>query len=291
MERMKKASKVGLFGVFGNLFLMCIKLFSGIVFSSQAMIADGVNSTMDIFASLMTVIGGKISEKPCDEDHPFGHGKAEFLFSLFVGLSMIMSAGFIFRDSIKGIFAGHIFHFSYLLIFVCIITMLIKFALFLYSNKVYKETGSILVYSNMLDHRNDIIITFFTFISIILAQFQIYFFDSLTSIGISIWIFISGLKIFLDSYSILMDQAMSESLSKKIKQYILKNKNILGITKFETIPVGYQYVLVLSILVEGNLSTYESHYIADSLKRKLLKRYRELSAVTIHVNPYEDIKK
>ncbi len=84
---------------------------------------------------------------------------------------------------------------------------------------------------------------------------------------------------------------MSESLSKKIKQYILKNKNILGITKFETIPVGYQYVLVLSILVEGNLSTYESHYIADSLKRKLLKRYRELSAVTIHVNPYEVIKK
>ena len=83
MKRMKQVSRVGFFGILGNLFLMLIKLSSGIVFSSQAMLADGINSTMDIFASFMTLLGGKIAEKPRDFDHHFGHGKAEFLFFPF----------------------------------------------------------------------------------------------------------------------------------------------------------------------------------------------------------------
>lgn len=286
MERMQKVSLVGLFGICGNLFLMFIKLFSGIVFSSHAMIADGLNSTMDIFASLMTLLGGKIAKQPRDGNHQFGHGKAEFIFSLFVSLSMIGGAIFIFSDSVLGLFRGHEVVFSSLLLVVCIITILVKFALYLYSRKAFLETNSLLIKSNMLDHRNDMVITTFTLISIFLSLFHIYIFDSITSILIAFWIFYTGVNLFLDSYAILMDQAIQDELAKKIRAYILKNRNIKGVTKFETVPAGHQYVLILSILVDGNLTTFESHEIADDLEKKLLKKYEELLAVTIHINPF-----
>ncbi len=287
MKLMKQVSRVGFFGILGNLFLMLIKLSSGIVFSSQAMIADGINSTMDIFASFMTLLGGKIAEKPRDCDHHFGHGKAEFLFSLFVSLSMVFGALFIFIEALKGLFTGHELEFSGLLIAVCLITILVKGILYFYSKKIFQETKSILVESNMLDHRNDMIVTSFTLISILLSQLPFAFFDSITSMGIAFWIAYSGIKIFFDSYAILMDHAMDEYRVKVIKKYILRNPKIEGISKFETTPVGYQYILILSILVDGNLSTFESHEIADLLEKKLLKKYPELLTVTIHVNPID----
>lgn len=291
MERMKKVSRVGLYGVLGNILLMVLKLISGFLFSSQAMIADGINSTMDIFSSFMTMMGGKIALQPRDEDHQFGHGKAEFLFSLFVSLSMIGGAFFILLDALQGLFGGHESHFSVLLVLVCFVTIFTKLILYFYSKKIFLETGSLLVQSNMIDHRNDIVIVTFTFVSILLSSFHLSFFDSLTSMGISLWIFWSGFKIFLDSYAILMAHAMNDNLSKKIQKYILRNPNVLGITKFETAPAGYQYLLILSILVDGNMTTFQSHEIADQLEKKLLKKYSELLMVTVHVNPTDQKEK
>ncbi len=282
---MQNISKVGFFGVIGNFLLMLIKFISGILFSSQAMISDAVNSFMDIFSSLMTLIGGKLATRPKDEKYPYGHGKAEFIFSLFVSLAMMGSSIFILINSLKTIWNGHQVTFSYLLCLVCFITIIIKFFLYFYAKHVYLKIKSILVYSNMLDHRNDIIVTCFTLLSIVFSYYQIYLLDSFVGIGISCWIWFSGLKIFLESYRILIDHAMDDGNANKLQTYILKQRSILGITKFETIPTGSQYLLVLSILVDGNLSTLESHKIADRLKKKILKQFSNILSVTIHVNP------
>ena len=290
MNQLQKISKVGFFGVIGNFFLMLLKFFSGIVFSSQAMISDAVNSFMDIFSSFMTLLGGKLATRPKDEDHPFGHGKAEFLFSLFVSLSMIFSAFLIFINSLKTIWNGHEVVFSYLLCFVCVITILIKFCLYFYARYVYLETKSLLVYSNMVDHRNDIIITCFTLLSILFSYYHIFILDSIVGVGISLWIGFSGFHIFLESYHILMDQAMDIDSANHLQVFISKQKGVLGITKFETVPTGNQYLVVLSILVDGNLTTLESHKIADRLKKKMLKQFPNVFSVTIHVNPLLDSK-
>ena len=89
-NRFKQTKKVGILGILGNIFLLIIKGTIGFATKSQAMIADSINSAGDIFASLMTFIGNKISSVPQDSDHNFGHGKAEYIFSMFIGLSMIM---------------------------------------------------------------------------------------------------------------------------------------------------------------------------------------------------------
>lgn len=285
MERMQQVTRVGVVGIIGNIFLMLIKMVSGIIFSSQAMIADAVNSFMDIFASFMTMAGGHIATQPRDDGHQFGHGKAEFLFSLFVSLSMIVGAILIFIDALQGFFEGHAVTFSILLLAVCLITILVKFFMYLFARKVFYATESLLVYSNMIDHRNDMVITSFTFLSVCLSFFGFSFFDSIVGIGISCWIGYSGLQIFLDSCRILMDQSLQDVDSKKIQDFILKQSGIEGITKFETTPCGYQYILILSILVDGNLKTFESHEIADRLEKAILKEFPEIMTATIHVNP------
>lgn len=103
MDRFETTKKAGLFGIIGNIFLLCIKVVVGFISKSQAMIADAANSAGDIFASIMTTIGNKIASEPKDEDHNFGHGKAEYIFSLFISMSMIAISLKILYDAICSI--------------------------------------------------------------------------------------------------------------------------------------------------------------------------------------------
>jgi len=128
-ERFKQTKKVGILGIIGNIFLLIIKGWVGFTSKSQAMIADSINSAGDIFASLMTFIGNKIASTPQDNDHNFGHGKAEYIFSMFIGISMIIVAFKLFYDSISTLILGSKLKFSLGLILVCITTIVIKFSL------------------------------------------------------------------------------------------------------------------------------------------------------------------
>ena len=153
----KDIKKAGLLGIVGNIFLLIIKGTIGFLTNSQSMIADSVNSASDILASLMTFIGNKISSEPKDKDHNFGHGKAEYLFSLFISITMIVVSIKLFLDSILSLINNSHFTFSWALIVICILTIIIKFALFIYTKKLYKKYDNILLKSNYKDHRNDCI--------------------------------------------------------------------------------------------------------------------------------------
>ena len=128
-----------IFGIIGNVFLFLIKIVVGIISKSMAMLADSLNSAGDVFASLMTWIGNKISSVPNDDDHNFGHGKAEYIFSLLISVSMLAVAIKLFYDSLISIINENKLMFSWNLIIVCIITFFIKMILYLYTKSIYKQ--------------------------------------------------------------------------------------------------------------------------------------------------------
>ena len=132
-ERYKITKKVGIYGIIGNVFLLIIKTIVGFTSKSQAMIADSINSAGDIFASLMAFIGNKIASAPKDEDHNFGHGKAEYLFSLFIAISMILVSIKTIIDAITSLVNGSELKFSWWLIIVCIVTIIVKLSLYTYT--------------------------------------------------------------------------------------------------------------------------------------------------------------
>lgn len=283
-ERFKLTKRAGIFGIIGNIFLLIIKAIVGFVFKSQAMIADSFNSAGDIFASLMTFIGNRIASVPGDDDHNFGHGKAEYIFSMFIGISMIFVAAKLFYDSISTLILGSELQFSWLLVLVCIITIVIKLCLYLYTKKASKKCKNILLESNMKDHRNDCILTTFTLISVLLTLFGIYWFDGVVGIGISIWIGYTGISIFLESYNVLMDVSVDEKTKDLILNIIHSYKGVKKIENISSSPVGNQHIIFITICVDGNLSTFESHTLANNIEESV-SNLDNVYKTIVHVEP------
>lgn len=284
MERYSDIHKATIAGIAGNIFLLIIKFIVGFLSKSQALIADAANSAGDIFASLMSYIGGKISRAPSDDSHNFGHGKAEYIFSLFISLSMIFIALKLIYDSVISLFNPKEISVPNLAIIVCIITITIKLILFVYTRFLSKRTDSILIKALKQDHKNDCIVTTFTLISIILSMFGIYWFDGIVGIGISILICITGIKLFIDSYDVLMDSSMDDETKQKILDIVKNYSSIQKINHLTSKPVGYKYLISISIYVDGNMSTFDSHQIADKLEKELNSLDFVYLSI-IHVNP------
>lgn len=286
MERFDTAKKVGILGIIGNVFLFFIKIAVGLMGKSQAMIADALNSAGDVFASFMTWLGNLISSVPNDEDHNYGHGKAEYIFSMLISISMIIIALKLLYDSVFSIISHNQLVFSYKLIFVCIITILVKLGLYLYTKCLYKKQPNLLVKANMVDHRNDMVITIFTTIAIVLTKYNIYFVDGIVGIGISIWILLTGIKIYKESYDVLMDSSIDNESKKMILEIIKGSKSVKRIGNLYSIPIGYRYIVVLTIFVDGAMQTKESHDITEKLEKEILKKIDKIERVIVHVEPF-----
>lgn len=285
MNRFKSTKLASIFGILGNILLMIIKGIVALLTGSQAMTADAFNSAGDIFSSLMTYIGNKISSKPSDEDHNLGHGKAEYIYSMLISISMILMAMFVLKDSFISLVKGKIYDFSIWLIVVCLITIIVKLFLFLYTNKVYKKYNNLLVKANSKDHFNDMIITSVNLISCILSIYGIYFLDGVVGIIISLWIMYTSIKLFIESYNVLMDKSISIETKNEVYEIIDRHKEIKKVIHFNSTPVGYKYQISFTIYVDGNMSTFDSHDIANKLEKEIIKEIDEIYLVIIHVNP------
>ncbi len=284
MNRYKVVKIASVFGILGNLFLLIIKGIVGLITNSQAMIADSINSASDIISSILTYIGNKIASKPKDEDHHLGHGKAEYIYSMLISVLIMLVAITVFKDSVFALFDNNVFNFSIWYIIVCIITIIIKLCLFLYTSNVAKKYHNLLMLANSKDHRNDMIVTFFTLVSGIFMYYGFNFVDSIVGIGISIFILITGIKIFIQSYDILMDKAMNKETQKEVMDIIKKYKEVKKIQHFNATPVGYLYQVSFTIFVDGNLSTFASHEIANRLEKEI-SALDDIYVTIIHVNP------
>lgn len=285
MNRFKSTKLASIFGILGNILLMIIKGIIAMLTGSQAMTADAFNSAGDIFSSLMTYIGNMISNKPSDEDHNLGHGKAEYIYSMLISISMILMAMFVLKDSFISLVKGKTYDFSIWLIVVCLVTIIVKLFLFLYTNKVYKKYNNLLVKANSKDHFNDMIITSTNLISCILSIYGIYFLDGVVGIIISLWIMYTSIKLFIESYNVLMDKSISIETKNEVYEIIDRHKEIKKVIHFNSTPVGYKYQISFTIYVDGNMSTFDSHDIANKLEKEIIKEIDEIYLVIIHVNP------
>ena len=178
------------------------------------------------------------------------------------------------------------FHF---LLVVCIITILTKLGLYIYTKVINKE-NNLLVRANMIDHRNDILLTSLTLLAIILSYFNIYWIDGVVGMFIGIWIFLSSINIFIESYNILMDEAIDVDSKDLILAILKENKDIKRIGTLYSVPIGNKYIVVLTIYVDGNMKTNKSHAIADEMSETIVSIIPKIQNVIIHVEPYNHKK-
>ena len=235
----------------------------------------------------MTYIGNRVASKGADEDHNLGHGKAEYIYSMLISITMIILGLSILVDSFKAIISPNKFEFSIWLIIVCLVTIFIKFLLYLYTKNIGKTYNNLLVEANSKDHRNDMLITSTNLIAAIFSLLGFYLIDGIVGLGISLWIIYTGIKIYGESYDVLMDKTFSQEIKDKVLNIIDEHDEIYKIQHFNATPVGYLYQVSFSIFVDGNLSTFESHDIANNLEKEIGKRVPEIYLTVIHVNPMD----
>lgn len=285
-HRFKEAKKVGIIGIIGNVFLLSIKFFIAMICKSQGMIAETLNSALDIFASAMTYIGSKVSEKPKDDSHPYGHEKAEYVFSFVISIVMIISAVAIMKSAVESIVTMSTFEINPWIYVVCIITLVTKFIMWLYTSFIYKKHKNILILANSEDHRNDLFLTSGTLIGIISAKLGYYFVDGIMGIAISGWICFVAIKLMLEAIKVLMDNNMNKIELNEIEKIIMKNKFVFHVDDIVAKPVGIKYMLMIKVSMDGNITLNEAHKQSGKIKASILKKRDEVMDAIIHINPH-----
>jgi cation diffusion facilitator family transporter len=284
MARHSKIKTVALMGIFGNIGLLGIKLSAGLYTGSQAMIADGLNSAGDVFASVMTYIGNAIASRPDDDDHPYGHGKAEYLFSMIISFSLLLVAYTIFRSSLSSFINKEVYRFSIWLVIVAVTTIVTKVIFYIYATKVGKKYNSILAMANAEDHRNDVFVTSLTLFSVMTGYFNLYFIDAIAGMLIAMWIAYTGINIFTTSYNVLMDTTLDDSIKEDLKCAVESIDGVDHLDALVSKPVGLNYLLIVKISIDGNLTVAQGHGIGNKVKA-LLMDYELVDDVVVHLNP------
>jgi len=283
MSRYNDTKKVSILAIVANAFLFVIKITVALTSRSQGLLADAINSGTDIFTSIMTYIGNRLASKPRDKEHPYGHGKVEYVFSLIISIAMIFLSYKTLINSYMAVVSKKELVFSYYLIIVCVITIIVKLFLFIYTSKMAKVHENLLITAASEDHRNDIFLSLATLIGIVCSKYGLYYIDGIVGGFISIWIAYVAIKLFLSAYSVLIDTDINDGLKAKIINVINESNNC-KIDSLKSSPVGVNYILLMEITVEDHVTLEEGHAIAENIKKEVCKIEKIVDAI-IHVNP------
>lgn len=276
--------KVSLISLIVNCMLLITKLIVGIISMSQAMIADSLHSAGDISASFISFIGSKIATKKRDLKHPYGYGKAEYIFSLIISIIMIFAAIMMAFNSVESIILNNVITNFLPLFLVCIITIILKLLLCVYCKFKYNLGTSILIKTLMEDHKNDIFVTTGTIIGLVFSRFGFTYVDGVVGVIISIWIFIIGIKIFLESYKVLMDTNISDNMTQDIKNEVLSHKCVLGVESINAKPIGDRYLVVLDVDMDGSCNLRDSNTISSHIIDDLKNKFQYISDIVVHIS-------
>ena len=290
-NRHQTAVNATYFSIFGNTLLALAKGTLGIIGNSYALIADAIESTTDIFSSLLVLFGLKYANRPADENHPYGHGRAEPLITFLVVAFLITSACIIGYESIQNIQRPHSLPKSFTLYFLgaIIIWKEISFRIVL---KKSKETNSSSLKADAWHHRSDAITSIAAFIGISIALFFGKGYESAddwAALFASGFILYNSYLIFRPALGEIMDEHLYDDLIDAIRNIATTVPGVIDTEKCFIRKAGMKYHVDLHARVEGEISVREGHNIAHLLKDTLRQELPELGHVLIHIEPNDEV--
>jgi cation diffusion facilitator family transporter len=291
MEHVKiksqKAIRTIYISILSNTFLALVKGIAGVLGNSYALIADAIESTTDIFSSFLVLFGLKYSTKPADENHPYGHGKAEPLITFAVVGFLLISATIIFIESIHNIQKPHSTPHPFTL-YVLGAIILFKEISYRYVLKKSKETNSSSLKADAWHHRSDAVTSLMAFIGISIALYFGKGFetaDDWAALLASLFIVYNAFLIFRPALGEIMDEHLHDELIADIRKSAASVNGVIDTEKCFVRKMGMVYIVDLHVIVNGKLSVVEGHEIAHSVKSQLLLDLPDLSDILVHIEP------
>lgn len=282
-----QSARAVIFGLIINFTLAFIKIAAGIVGHTYALIADGIESTLDIFSSIVVLSGLKIGSKPPDRDHPFGHGKAESLAAMIVALSLLGAAAFIALQSVQQIHHPSQTPAAFTLIILTVVIICKEF-LFQRLVNLGKRAHSLSVQVDAWHHRTDAITSVAAFIGIALALFGGRIFrgaDNWAALIASFIIGFNGLTLLNMAVGEIMDAAPDPAITGAIRLIALSVDGVKGIEKCRVRKSGTHYFVELHVEVDGNMTVTRSHDLGHKVKDQLIASPLPIADIVVHIEP------
>lgn len=283
----EKAIKATYFSIISNASLAIIKGLAGVLGNSYALIADAIESTTDIFASVLVLFGIRYSYKPADENHPYGHGRAEPLITFLVVGFLITSATIIGYESILNIQTPHELPKPWTLYILGAIIIWKEYSFRLVMKKS-KETNSSSLKADAWHHRSDAVTSVAAFVGISLALYFGKGFESAddwAALFAALFILYNSYLIFRPALGEIMDEHLYDDLVEEIRSVSTKVEGVVDTEKCFIRKAGMKYHVDLHARVNGSISVKEGHDISHKLKDTLKIEIPELGHILIHIEP------
>ncbi|RKQ31253.1 cation diffusion facilitator family transporter [Oceanobacillus halophilus] len=284
-ENLKQGEKGAWISIIAYILLSIAKLVIAQIGNSDALRADGLNNASDVVASVAVLIGLKISRKPPDEDHPYGHYRVETIASLFAAFIMMFIGLQVIFDTIKKIINGQVSHSPDLLTaWTALVAAIVMFLVYRYNLNLSKKIESSSLNAAAQDNKSDALVSIGAFVGIIGAQFGLFWLDPLAALVVGIIICKTAWEIFKESTLTLTD-GFEESKLLEIKTSIGKVEEVKKVVDVKGRVHGNQSLLEVTVLVNPQLNVEQSHHITEDIENYLYKKHG-ITHAHIHIEPY-----
>lgn len=279
--------KTTLLGIVVNILLAAIKIFTGVVGNSYALIADGIESFSDVFSSIVVYSGLRIASAPPDEHHPYGHGKAEPIAAAIVALFLVGAAIIISIQSVYEIMDAHVAPAPFTLI-VLVGVIIVKESLFRYIIKVGDSIESIAVKTDAWHHRSDAFTSAAALIGISIALIGGEGWenaDDFAALFASAVILYNAMRLLKPAVQDLMDHSPPSSFEKEVREIASKVEGVVALDKYRARKTGLVYYIDLDVIVNGSISVTEGHKIGHNVREEIKKQKSNVTDVFTHIEP------
>ncbi len=276
----------GVVGIILNTLLALAKFVFGVMASSVAVTADAVNNLSDSATSVLTLVGFKLSSKPADRDHPFGHGRVEYICALIVAFFVLLVGFEVAKTSVFRIVRGEAASFSLVVVIGLCASVLVKLWLSVFNKNLGAKISSAAMKAVAADSLSDALSTAVTLVSIIVAKFTKLPIDGFVGILVSVLIFKAGINILKDTLTPLLGKAPDASLVKRVHDEVTKYQKIYGVHDIIIHEYGPGKIFAsLHAEVSSNEDILESHALIDKIENEVSKKLGV--EILIHMDPLE----
>ncbi len=279
---------LSLVSIVGNVVLSGFKLFAGVAGHSGAMVSDAIHSLSDVITTFIAFLGVKVSQRPADRDHPYGHERLECIAALFLGLILLGIGLGVGRVGLGNILSGHYETLavpSAIALVAAVASIVGKEAMYRYTLYYAKLIGSPAFVADAWHHRSDAFSSIGSLIGIGGAMLGWPVLDSVASVVICLFILKVSYDILKDALQKMLDTACGEEYEKKLTQYVADQEEVVRVDLLRTRMFGNRVYIDMEIAVDGEKPLRESHAVAERVHNRVETTFPEVKHIMIHVNP------
>ncbi len=283
----RTGARLALFGLFVNVFLAAAKILAGVIGHAYVLIADGIESALDVGGSIVIWGGLTVAARPPDQTHPYGHGKAEPIAAVIVAVGVLTAAIGLAIQSVREIFLPHHAPAPWTLV-VLVVTVMIKEGLYRYTIRFGRKVESTAVKTDAWHHRMDAMTSIAAFIGISLAliggkKWQSA--DNWAALVACVLIAANGIRLARPAFYEIMDTAPGGKIVRSIRAVASSVSGVVEVEKCHARKMGLDYYVDLHVGVDGNISVHEGHHIAHRVKAAIQQGDSRVADVLVHIEP------